>query len=179
MSSLSSLLPGPSNGHGTESELRQKILNIRNNTALTPQQKSIEIQLVMQGKSSNLPESGYSTRPISEVENVEESSTVASLSKRTRVQVPNLNRECKHYVKSCSQFYFSCCDTMDPCHRCHLERGCDMAPPQVVRVSCNLCDMKQPPVRVCANDSCERIFSSNYCSICRVWTQSDIFHCVG
>ena len=38
-------------------------------------------------------------------------------------RTPNLAKECKHYLKELSRMHFACCDTIDPCHRCHMERG--------------------------------------------------------
>ena len=38
-------------------------------------------------------------------------------------RTPNLAKECKHYLKEISRMHFACCDTIDPCHRCHMERG--------------------------------------------------------
>ena len=38
-------------------------------------------------------------------------------------RAPNLAKECKHYLKELSRMHFACCDTIDPCHRCHMERG--------------------------------------------------------
>ena len=117
---------------------------------------------------------------------------------------PNMALSCKHYMKNCSRFYFECCDTIDPCHRCHMDRGCETAPPQVrhrdlfflknpffintfllvfpvqvASVRCNTCDYDQPPGRVCVNPDCLEPFSANHCEECMVWTQSDIHHCVG
>lgn len=51
---------------------------------------------------------------------------------------------CSHYkTKKCSRFYFPCCDIVDPCVRCHLERDkCDdKTKPRLL--SCNECNLEQ------------------------------------
>ena len=151
----------------TEARLREKIRQIRNHQALTAQQKGIEIQLIMQGKNSKY------------VENSNPRSSSRRSSNRKGKFVPNINLECAHYSKECSRLYFSCCDTLDPCHRCHMERGCDASPPQVTSICCNACDTEQPPGHICINDKCGIQFSTSHCSKCVVWTKSDIHHCDG
>jgi hypothetical protein len=101
------------------------------------------------------------------------------------------NLECKHYRKSCSRFQFSCCNIMDSCHRCHMERsiacsghqknGYDMnCPPRVVSICCDACNTRQEPSSHCRNLQCIHSvtpFSKRYCSICTVWTDGNITHC--
>jgi RING finger/CHY zinc finger protein 1 len=104
--------------------------------------------------------------------------TAATLKPPTELE-PRNDLECKHYVKNCSRFYFSCCDTIDPCHRCHLERGCEEKPPKIATISCNFCGTRQAPSARCMNPSCRRSFSESHCPICMIWTQSEITHCAG
>lgn len=93
---------------------------------------------------------------------------------------PNNAKQCKHYVKGCSRMTFTCCGAVDPCHRCHMERGgCESTTPQISKIICNSCDFEQPPGRICVNQKCEIPFSASHCSDCMVWTQSDIHHCHG
>ena len=147
----------------TESQLRKLIQNVRSNTTTSLKEKTMQIQRIMMSGSNAL----YCV----------ESSGQAPMDHTA----PSHNKEktCKHYVKSCSQLYFSCCGVFDPCHRCHLERGCEVSPPQVTTVRCNSCDTEQAPSRVCINTDCNAVFSSNYCSDCQLWTQSTIHHCDG
>jgi RING finger/CHY zinc finger protein 1 len=143
----------------TQSLLRKLIQEIRSDQSLSQNEKNKQIQNVMTTHKR-----------------VETAPTNASLSARLE---PNSNRECKHYVKNCSRFYFSCCDTIDPCHRCHLERGCEAKPPKIATISCNFCGTRQAPKRQCQNPLCNKILSESHCSICMIWTQSEITHCVG
>ena len=146
-----------------ESQLRGLIQCVRANEGLSLKEKTIEIQRIMMGGNK----SPYCLE------------TCSSSSTRITVPLHNTEKTCKHYIKSCSNFYFSCCGTIDPCHRCHLERGCDVSPPEIASVRCNSCETDQAPSRVCINKNCLAVFSTNYCSECRVWTQSNIHHCKG
>lgn len=59
-----------------------------------------------------------------------------------KVLVSNGSLTCSHYkTKKCSRFYFPCCDIVDPCVRCHLERDkCDgKTKPRLL--SCNECNL--------------------------------------
>lgn len=87
----------------------------------------------------------------------------------------NESLNCQHYNKSCSRFYFECCDTIDPCHRCHLERGCTAKPPKISKIICNECNTTQAPSSHCIN--CNIKFSNSYCADCKIWTALDIHHC--
>lgn len=88
----------------------------------------------------------------------------------------NCAKECKHYKKECSQFAFTCCQVIDPCHRCHMARGkCNIRPAQIESIVCNACDTRQAPSKACT--SCLQEFSQNYCKICKIWTALDITHC--
>ena len=146
-----------------ESQLRRLIQSVRANDHLSSKEKTVEIQRIMMSGSK----SPYCVQ-------------ICGLSS-TKINAPldNTEKTCKHYIKSCSRFSFSCCGTTDPCHRCHLERGCDASPPQVSSIKCNACDTAQAPSRICINTECLAVFSANYCSDCRVWTQSNIHHCSG
>jgi Zinc-ribbon/Ring finger domain len=154
--------------HSNHSDLRKLIQGVRKNESLTLKEKTQAIQSIMTGsyRSAICVESSHQSK-------------AASHASATTVLPNNTANFCRHYVKNCSQFKFSCCGTVDPCHRCHLERGCDISPPQVESVKCNSCDTEQPPSRVCINKTCKAVFSANHCSECLVWTQSDIHHCHG
>jgi hypothetical protein len=85
---------------------------------------------------------------------------------------------CSHYEKKCSRFYFSCCNTIDPCARCHEERGCSHTPPRVSTITCNECNLQQPPSATCQNDNCRVSFGTSYCQMCVLWTSHPrISHC--
>ena len=83
---------------------------------------------------------------------------------------------CQHYKKLCTDFHFICCDTIDQCHRCHIEnRGCDVRPPKIDVIVCIECNVNQPPSKSCIN--CKVQFSKSHCSQCMIWTEPDICHC--
>jgi RING finger and CHY zinc finger domain-containing protein 1 len=88
----------------------------------------------------------------------------------------NLDRGCKHYEKNCSQFYFECCQVIDPCHRCHLARGnCDHRPARISSIVCNNCNTRQAPGQDC--QICGTRLGRSFCDICKIWTTADIYHC--
>lgn len=150
-----------------DSELRRLIQDVRKNESLSPNEKTRAIQTIMTSsyRSSQRGEDGLPT--------------TTSTTSRVSTSKDNCTKFCRHYSKKCSNFSFSCCGTVDPCHRCHFEAGCDISPPQIVSVKCNTCDTEQPPSRICIKEGCGTIFSANYCAECLVWTQSDIHHCHG
>lgn len=83
---------------------------------------------------------------------------------------------CSHYDKKCSQFFFECCNVVDPCHRCHLARGkCSLRPARVTSVMCNECGTHQEPAQDCIN--CSTRMGRSYCEVCKIWSPLDIYHC--
>jgi RING finger/CHY zinc finger protein 1 len=101
-------------------------------------------------------------------------------SKPVKEKVNNVNRSCDHYKnKNCSRFSFSCCDAVDPCRRCHLERidenSCLPENVKVTKIICNECDFKQECRESCIN--CGIKFNKNHCEKCFLWTDVDIVHC--
>lgn len=95
----------------------------------------------------------------------------------------NLSWTCNHYEKKCSQFTFDCCQVIDPCRRCHMERaedfGLDTCKKPVVKlITCGECKLQQIPTEKCINSECNIVFSKNYCSECQLWTTADIKHCL-
>lgn len=149
-----------------ESDLRKRIQDVQRNGCLSHKEKTLAIQSIMT--------SSYHGAFCSETRQ-----SALSRNSAAKPSPNNTAKQCKHYVKNCSQFKFSCCGTIDPCHRCHMERDCDISPPQIESVKCNVCDTEQPPSRICINGECKAVFSANHCSECLVWTQSDIHHCHG
>eukprot|EP01039_Chlorochromonas_danica_P010806 gene10805-12011_t len=94
----------------------------------------------------------------------------------SRTCADNCSLYCDHYKKNCSRFFFDCCQTIDPCHRCHLARGtCDVKPPAISSVVCNECNTRQAPSPSCT--TCGTAFSLSYCDICKIWTSAEITHC--
>lgn len=96
----------------------------------------------------------------------------------------NEESNCPHYEKKCSRFKFKCCDTIDPCVRCHLEKNgiiCGdptgvVAREQVIEITCNECELVQPPFnKFC--QGCEIELAPFFCKICKIWTTSEIMHC--
>jgi hypothetical protein len=87
----------------------------------------------------------------------------------------NISLSCSHYNKICSRFLFQCCQVIDPCHRCHQERGCSIGQPCIQEIECNQCAKRQLPSPTCIE--CNTTFSSSYCNICMIWTSATIHHC--
>ena len=92
----------------------------------------------------------------------------------TPMNLSNHNETCNHYEKSCSQFEFDCCSTIDPCKRCHVERdSCKSS--HVKSIVCLKCKKRQKPSATCCE--CNEQFSTFHCEICELWTVKEIFHC--
>lgn len=83
--------------------------------------------------------------------------------------------KCTHYVKSCDQFYFSCCNETYDCCRCHNQDGKCKLKPIVKSIVCTKCKTCQDPTNNCTN--CFIKFSRNHCQICNIWSEKNIFHC--
>lgn len=132
------------------SELRKQLIAIRDDPSTSSNKKSrLSQELLMRKLSAGeVPANNY---------------------------VHNCNVQCEHYSKTCSQFKFECCQVIDPCHRCHLARGCDIRPPAVSSIVCNYCDVRQEPSAACI--SCGVQFSNSYCDKCKIWTAAEITHC--
>jgi len=91
----------------------------------------------------------------------------------------NVSHTCSHYIKKCSQFKFACCEIIDPCKRCHLERGnCEPIDIHINCITCNLCGLAQEPAVKCSNPECGVEFANSYCGVCQIWTSKQIYHCV-
>lgn len=133
---------------------RDLIKKIKADVNLTEQEKSIKIQQIF---SSNF---------------------IDSIQTKFQTQ-SNLNLNCSHYIKSCSQFKFDCCGLIDPCKRCHMERGiCELANIHISQIKCNACGLEQAPSSVCSNSDCAISFANSHCEICQIWTPKQIYHCV-
>jgi len=88
----------------------------------------------------------------------------------------NMSISCEHYPKKrCSKLFFACCQVFDPCHWCHLARGCRQRPAQVAHIECIECGIQQTPSNQCV--SCGIQFGRIHCDICKLWTEVDVFHC--
>jgi RING finger/CHY zinc finger protein 1 len=83
-------------------------------------------------------------------------------------------KECNHYIKKCDKFVFEKCNNIYNCHRCHKE-VCDINDCNIKNISCSECNTIQSLSNSCIN--CNIKFAINYCSICTIWTNKDIFHC--
>ncbi len=133
----------------TNSDVRTSIISICSNQALNSQQKAFQSQQIMGG-----------------------------LCFTQRQQQSNNAKTCQHYKnKKCSQFHFDCCQIRDPCHRCHLARGCEQRPPLISSIICSECQVQQLPSQYCSNATCLVKFSNSYCEKCKIWTDVEIFHC--
>ena len=87
-----------------------------------------------------------------------------------------LNENCNHYVKKCSQLYFDCCNKWYACVRCHNEKKtCSFSKILILKIICSECNSEQIPSKNCV--ICNIEFSKNYCDKCYIWTEVDIIHC--
>mmetsp|Transcript_7518 Transcript_7518/g.7961 ORF Transcript_7518/g.7961 Transcript_7518/m.7961 type:complete len:305 (+) Transcript_7518:108-1022(+) len=156
-----------------ENNSKQNQINlIMRNVNISPKERQQMIQEILSGRN-NSSSSVTSTSTIS--------SSSSSTTTTTNIE-QNITTEeviippCTHYKKKCSNFYFSCCNIRDACHRCHKEiRGCQA--PKITEIICNECNTAQSPASSCIN--CSISFSKSYCPICTIWTEKDIFHCNG
>ena len=77
----------------------------------------------------------------------------------------NENKTCDHYTKKCSRFVFECCEIIDPCRRCHIERECcNLENIKVKEIMCNECGLEQKPQSKCVG--CGIRFDKSYCEKC-------------
>ena len=127
-------------------EIRSKLIAIRNNSNLSEDEKRKQSQALLSSADVRC------------------------------VVIPNRSKTCEHYEKDCSQFFFECCGTYDPCVRCHRYREiCDAKIPLISKITCSKCDFEQSPSPCCV--SCGVRFSRSYCDICQIWSAKDLCHC--
>ena len=129
---------------------REIIKKIKADNTLTEKEKSIKIQQMFTSNYANQIQSQSNVFP-----------------------------SCSHYVKYCSKFKFACCVIIDPCKRCHLERGnCNPKDIKITHITCNLCGLEQEPKVKCSNPECSVEFANSHCDQCQIWTSKQIYHCV-
>lgn len=87
------------------------------------------------------------------------------------------DNNCFHYKKTCSNFHFECCDKYYNCCRCHNEQNECVEKSRVDTIECDICKTTQSPNDICLN--CQNKFSRSYCSVCKIWSEKNIFHCDG
>lgn len=140
-----------------QNEKRELIKKIKADTNLTEKEKNIKIQQI------------FSSNYINTTQNKSNNSIT-----------------CSHYDKSCSKFKFECCNIIDPCKRCHIERNCtdiekkcsNIKSIKISHITCIKCNLEQEPSQYCSNPECKIKFSNSYCKICQIWThKQNIFHC--
>lgn len=83
--------------------------------------------------------------------------------------------DCNHYRKLCDQFYFTCCNKIYDCCRCHNQANLCKLKPTIKSIRCIKCDLHQNPNTNCSN--CFVKFSRSHCDICNIWSEKNIFHC--
>lgn len=132
-----------------QSEFRKKISDIRNNESLSQEEKNKQINdlFVLQNKKF--------------------------------LKKDNTKKECEHYpYKKCGNFKFSCCNSRAECIRCHNENDLYNLHPVILDlITCNNCSLEQAPSEKCINLECNIKFSKNYCTICNIWSEKDMYHC--
>jgi RING finger and CHY zinc finger domain-containing protein 1 len=145
-----------------------EISRIMRDLSITPQQRQQRIQEILSGRST----SSLDTTSIQH----HDTATTTSIEISMPPSLPPQPPPCTHYNKKCSNFYFSCCETRDSCHRCHKEfRNCQT--PKITEIICNECGTAQEPSPSCLH--CSVSFSRSFCPICNIWTEKEIFHCNG
>lgn len=81
---------------------------------------------------------------------------------------------CSHYKHTCAM-YCGECNEWFICHRCHNEnkehtfRG--------EKIGCLKCGVEQMVSKKCVN--CCEVFANNYCGICYIWRDDEMYHCDG
>ena len=114
--------------------LKKQIQRVHRSTRLTPSTKNKRIQDLMNGKlrqCTSMLCCGGNGRAIDDDDDNEIVPSAVSTEILTQTQrrsrltnhVDNKWKWCVHYNKHNSRFYFACCGVIDPCHRCHMERG--------------------------------------------------------
>ena len=111
--------------------LRKQIQLVNRSTKISPSDKNKRIQDLMKGKlrqCTSMTCCGGNGRVIDYVdEEVKKAAGDAPTQAERRARLINQNDQkwqwCSHYRKHTSRFYFECCGILDPCHRCHWERG--------------------------------------------------------
>jgi RING finger/CHY zinc finger protein 1 len=96
----------------------------------------------------------------------------------------NINTQdltCVHKKKQPKcKIYANCCDKIFPCIKCHNEYFINMQPhtvtqKDIVHIMCNACECIQPISNMCS--TCETLFSRYHCDTCKIYSDSDAFHC--
>ena len=114
--------------------LKKQIQRVHRSTRLTPSTKNKRIQDLMNGKlrqCTSMLCCGGNGRAIDDDDDNEivpsnvSTEILTQTQRRSRLtnHVDNKWKWCVHYNKHNSRFYFACCGVIDPCHRCHMERG--------------------------------------------------------
>lgn len=109
--------------------LRKQIQLVHKSTRLSATDKNQRIQDLMKGKLRQCLSDccGGKGRVIDYVDESKISNDGAPTQAERRARLTKQTDQkwnwCVHYSKHCSRFYFACCGVIDPCHRCHWERG--------------------------------------------------------
>lgn len=157
-----------------QAEIRRQLLAIQNNPVLDSYQKSKCAQSLFFSSSSSCRAPSSNSFSFSSPQPT--SSNIYCTEITPHRPEDNLSKSCEHYRKTCSQFKFSCCGVVDPCHRCHLARNtCSVRPPQVSSITCTTCQTSQEPSAACKQ--CGTRFANSYCATCKIWTDKEIAHC--
>ena len=113
---------------------------------------------------------------------IEKNKKIQQLMYASNPHKSDLSLSCTHYPKKCARFQFSCCNIIDPCRRCHLERG-TCSDVKVKKIQCNQCDevldLTQLDVLTEVKNckKCGLEFGKFCCKICFIWTDNELTHC--
>jgi len=108
---------------------------------------------------------------------LDKNKAIQNLMNQKKIINDKINDICNHYpTKKCNYFYFSCCNKFANCMRCHNELlNNDKHNSILLKITCSYCKLLQKPSNKCTY--CNLQFSNNYCDICFIWTDKDIYHC--
>jgi len=82
---------------------------------------------------------------------------------------------CDHYNYN-HQLYFNCCKKFYDCVHCHNKNSTHKSyPMNITKIKCLMCYTIQDPQQNCTK--CKIKFSEYYCSKCKLFNNSSIYHC--
>jgi len=86
-------------------------------------------------------------------------------------------KPCTHYKRNCDIIAI-CCDKQYPCRVCHNENSDHRIDRFATKECvCRICKTRQDISNTCIN--CGTTFGKYFCSICKLWTEKNAYHCNG
>jgi len=131
----------------------------------------------MEKDNNNLRKNIIEIKKNKNISESEKNKAIQNLMNNKKIVNLEIEDNCNHYPnKNCNYFYFSCCNKFANCIRCHNELlNENKHLPCLSNITCGYCKLFQIPSNKCTN--CNLQFSNNYCNICFIWTDKEIYHC--